>query len=102
MGRKSELPLESRIEAVLAVLRKDEPMSIIARRYQVSEVTLSRWRDGFLEGGKAGIAGGGGGDGGAERHEMAKLRRELDEQKQIVGELTIANWVLKKTAARSP
>lgn len=52
MGRKSELPLESRIEAVLAVLRKDEPMSIIARRYQVSEVTLSRWRDGFLEGGE--------------------------------------------------
>jgi transposase-like protein len=77
-------------------------MSVIARRYQVSEVTLSRGRDGFLEGGKAGIGGGGGGDGGEGRQEMARLRRELDEQKQIVSELTIANWVLEKTAARSP
>ena len=53
MGRKSELPVVQREEAVLSLLRKEEPMAALSRRYQVSEQTLYRWRDEFLAGGRA-------------------------------------------------
>jgi transposase-like protein len=48
MAKKSELKAEERMEAVLALLRREESAAVLARRYQVSEVTLYRWRDVFL------------------------------------------------------
>jgi hypothetical protein len=33
MGRKSELSPAQRVEIVLAMLRKEEPISVLARRY---------------------------------------------------------------------
>ena len=47
MAKKSELKAEERVEAVLALLRREESAAALARRYQVSEVTLYRWRDVF-------------------------------------------------------
>lgn len=55
MPRRSELKAETRVEAVLALLRKDESAAALARRYQVSEQTLYRRRDTFLEAGKSGL-----------------------------------------------
>ena len=52
MGRKSGLSAEQRVEAVLSLLRREEPSKQIARRYGVSEQSLYRWRDGFLDAGK--------------------------------------------------
>ncbi len=43
MGKRSELSVEKRIEAVLSMLRKEEPAAQIARRYGVSEQSLYRW-----------------------------------------------------------
>ena len=53
MPRRSELTVEQRREAVLALLRREEPVAPLARRYGVSEQTLHRWRDEFLAGGEA-------------------------------------------------
>jgi transposase-like protein len=53
MGRKSELSAETRVELVLALLRKEEPAAQIARHAGVSEPTLYRWLDEFINGGKA-------------------------------------------------
>jgi transposase len=97
MGRKSNLGDGQKAEAVLALLRREEPAAVLARRYGVAEGTLYSWRDKFLAGGKAALASGqGAGDPRARR--VQELERALEERDRVVGELTIANRVLKKTA----
>lgn len=100
MPRKSELKAEERVEVVLALLRREEPAAALARRYQVSEATIYRWRDAFLAGGKAAVAKpDGAGDQATRRIEQ--LERELAQRAQIIGELSIANDILKKLQGRS-
>ncbi|MFN9730128.1 MAG: helix-turn-helix domain-containing protein [Pseudomonadota bacterium] len=99
MGRKSETSVEKRVEHVMALLRKEEPATQIARRAGVSEQTLYRWREEFVAGGKAQLAGK-----GAEAQastEMSKLQREIETREQVIGELTIANRILKKLSGPS-
>ena len=43
MGRKSTLPVAQRREAVLMLLRREEPGAVLARGFEVSEATLYRW-----------------------------------------------------------
>ncbi len=57
MGRKSETPVEKRVEYVLPLLRKEEAATQIARRAGVSQPTLYRWRDAFFACGTAQLAG---------------------------------------------
>ena len=59
MGKRTHLDIGQRIEAVLALLRREEPAALIARRYRIAEATLYRYRDHFLEAGKAGLNGAG-------------------------------------------
>jgi transposase len=96
MGKKSELTIEERTEVVLALLRKEEPAAALSRRYQISEQTLYRWRDQFLAGGKERL--GKGEDAASKESEkrIEKLERDLAKRAQIIGELTIANDILKK------
>ena len=53
MAKRSKLTVQQRTEAVLALIRREEPAARIARRWGVSEQTLYRYREQFLEGGKA-------------------------------------------------
>jgi transposase-like protein len=99
MGRKSELPADKRVELVLALLRKEEPAAQIARRAGVSEPTLYRWRDEFISGGKAQL--GGKGSEGLAAKELARLQREIETREQVIGELTVANRILKKLSGPS-
>jgi transposase-like protein len=101
MAKKSELKAEERMEAVLALLRREEPAAALARRYQVSEVTLYRWRDVFLAAGKAGLGKPEGGAESAAARRIEQLEGELAQRAQVIGELTIANGILKKLQARS-
>ena len=98
MGRKSQLPIEQREEAVLSLLRKEEPVAALSRRHQVSEQTLYRWRDEFLAGGRTRLAKGDQQADAAQRR-IAKLERELGRRAQVIGELSIANDILKKLQA---
>jgi hypothetical protein len=56
MGRQSELDVGQRVEIVLTMLRKGEPIATLARRHNVSETTLHRWREEFPVGGQAALA----------------------------------------------
>lgn len=97
MARKSKLSANQRQEVVLMLLRREEPATALARRYGVSENTLYKWREQFLEGGRGALANGKGlSDAGSRR--IQELERELGERDRVVGELTIANRILKKTA----
>jgi transposase len=99
MGKKSELSVSERLEAVLMILRKEEPISVLSRRYGVSETTLHRWRDDFIEGGKTALSyGRGKGKASSSDGRIKELERDLAKRDQVIGELTIANRILKKSA----
>lgn len=98
MPRKTGLTAKKKKEAVLRLLRREEPAAKIARRYHISEQTLYRYRDAFLEAGELGLQGGA--PGKAEREQIAELKRQLAERDQVIGELTVVNRILKKSADR--
>ena len=99
MGKKSELSTSQRLEIVLMILRKEEAISVLARRYGVSENTLHRWKDDFVRAGQAALAyGRGKGQVGAGEAKIKELERDLAKRDQVIGELTIANRILKKSA----
>ena len=82
MARKSELSVAKRREAVLALLRREEPGAQLARRYGVSEPTLFRWRDEFLSAGEA----------AQSRKSHVRLRAELAEAR---GEISLLEEELR-------
>jgi len=57
---------------------------------------LARWRDEFLEGGKSAL-GSGKRQQSVQAERIEKLERDLAGRDQVIGELTIANRILKKT-----
>ena len=95
MGKPSNLTIEQRTEAALSLIRREEPAAKIARRYGISEPTLYRYRDFFLEGGKAGIASSVGKANSRDK-KIERLEKDLEQRDQVIGELTIANRVFKK------
>lgn len=89
MGKGSKLPLVDGEGAVLRLLRNEKPPAALARRFQVSEQTLNRWRDELLVCGRQRL----GRKGESEKEEECKiavLERELDRRTQVIGELTLA------------
>jgi transposase len=100
MPKHSDLTVEQRREAVLALLRREEPAAQLARRYGISEQTLYRWRDDFLAAGEAALAKGKNGI-DARDQEIKKLKAELEEHTLTIGELAAANRILKKLSGQS-
>jgi transposase-like protein len=100
MGKQSNVEVGQRREAVLSLLRKEDTAAAIARRYQVSEPTLYRWRDEFLAGGEAALSKGRGKADG-QQAEVRQLKQQLEERDQVIGELTVANRILKKLSGQS-
>jgi transposase len=99
MGKRSNLSPAQRTEAVLSLLRREEPATTIARRYGVSDKTLYNWRDEFLAAGKAQFGAKTKNDGNDRR--LKELERRLEKRDQVIGELTVANRILKKLSAES-
>jgi transposase-like protein len=99
MPKRSELTVEQRREAVLALLRREEPAALLARRFGVSEHTLYRWRDEFMAGGETALASGKNGSDARER-EIRELKAKLEERNLVIGELTVANRILKKVSGQ--
>jgi len=93
MGRKQGPSADRKLQAVLSLLRKEEPAAKIARRYGVSDASLYRWRDEFLAGGKAALNGK---KKTGPDQETRMLQKEIEERDRVIGEMTIANRILKK------
>lgn len=91
---------EQRAEIVLAHLRKEEPVETLCRRHGISDSTLARWRDEFLAGGTAAL-GAGKCTQNAQSRRIEELEQDLAGRDQVIGELTIANRILKKTVGPS-
>ena len=68
-------------------------MGQIARRHQVSEGLIYRWRDKFFEGGKAALAF----DGRAgNQGQTAALERQVEDLQKLIGEQAIEIRFLKR------
>jgi transposase-like protein len=98
MGKRTELSVADRTEAVLALLRREEPAAKISRRFGISEQTLYRYREQFLDGGKAALANGRRGKADPRDAELERMKKDISRRDRVIGELTIANDVLKKTS----
>lgn len=99
MAKNSTLSPKQRTEAVLRLLRREEPVMKIARRYGVSDKTLYAWRDEFIAGGEQALR---------EKHrksgseqQINKLEKKIEQRDRVIGELTIANRTLKKISEES-
>ena len=101
MGKKSELKGSDRREVVLLLLRREEPAAVLARRYGISEQTLYRWRDEFLAAGEAALTQAKS-EAEPRNRQIEELKRELAGRDQVIGELTIANRLLKKSSGGLP
>jgi len=102
MARQSNVDVKDRREAVLSLVRREEPATVIARRIGVSEPTLYRWRDEFIAAGEAALGSGGGKKGAAVRdRRIAELEQQIEKRDQVIGEYTIANRILKKLSGQS-
>ena len=98
MGKKSELSARQRPDIVVMMPRKEEPIAVLARRYGVYETTLHRWREDFLASGEQALAYGRGKKADGQAAEIARLKKERACRDQVIGEITIANRILKKSA----
>ena len=83
MAKRSEVSIAQRREAVLSLLRREEPATKIARRFGVSEPTLYRWRDEFLAGGEAGLSGS---KGNGQQQRIHELENEIERAMAMVEE----------------
>lgn len=101
------LDVEQRYEAVMALLRREEPAAAIARRHGICEATLYRLRDEFLAAGKEALSQGHG-NGRKREDRVVAMEKAVAERDRVIGEararlprrqLTIANRILKKVQA---
>jgi transposase len=94
MAKPSRWTAEKRYQIVKEALSQKEPMGQIARRHQVSEALIYRWREKFYEGGKAALAFDGRRRGSNE--EKAALEREVEELQKLIGEQAVEIRFLKR------
>lgn len=94
MAKKRGLSPAKQFEVVMCLLRREDTAARLARKYGIAEQTLYRYRDNFLQAAKAGLQNGQ--SGVNESGRIRELERQLEQRDQVIGELTIANRILKK------
>lgn len=95
MSRPPQFPVEQKIRIVLSVLSGEMTAADAARKYKTSQTSVAKWRDQFLESGKAGLAAAGSrrSSGREER-----LEAEIEELTSALGEAHVELRVWKKSA----
>ena len=86
---------EEKIRIVLDGLRGESTIAELCRREGVNQNLYYKWSKEFLEAGKQRLAGNTNRQ--ATSDEVKDLRREMDQLKLLVAELSLKNRVLKKS-----
>ena len=86
---------EEKIRIVLEGFRRETTVNDLCRREGIKPANYYSWTKEFMEAGKERLARDSVRD--ATRHEVEKLRRENDELKHLVGDLSLELHRLKKT-----
>lgn len=94
MGRPPVIPPEKKTRIVLAVLSGETSIVEAARKEQVSEQSISRWKADFVEAGRTALTAGRSGPSTRE----AQLQAEVADLTQALGEAAVELRVWKKSA----
>ena len=86
---------EEKIRIILEGLKGEDSIAAICRREGIAPGLYYKWSKDFLEAGKRRLKGDTIRE--ANRDEVTELRRENDQLKQLVAELSLKNRVLKKS-----
>ena len=86
---------EEKIRIILEGLKGEDSIAAICRREGIAPSLYYKWSKDFLEAGKRRLKGDTIRE--ANRDEVTELRRENDQLKQLVAELSLKNRVLKKS-----
>jgi transposase len=89
---------EDKARVVVSILRGEVTIAEAARREGVSQTTIAKWRDRFLDGGQAAIAAGG--RVGSSREQ--RLETEIDELTSALGEAHMELRLWRKGGALYP
>ena len=90
--------VEEKTRVVLAVVRGEVTIAEAARREGVSQTTIAKWRDRFLDGGQAAITAGA--RVGSNREQ--RLEAEIDELTSALGEAHMELRLWRKGGAFYP
>jgi len=93
MGHQSQKSVEDKTRIVLAVLRGEVSIAEAARREGTSTVSISKWRDQFLAGGKEALEAGG--RSGPTTREQ-QLAAEVEQLNAALGEAHMELRLWKK------
>ena len=88
---KKRWTVEDKAKIVMASLTTTASTADICKKYDLSPNTFYPWREKFLEGGRAALAG------SPSTRTTKALQKENATLKTLVGEITLANDALKKT-----
>jgi transposase len=86
---------EERIRIILEGLKGEESIAAICRREGIAPSLYYKWSKSFLEAGKQRLKGDTMRE--ANSDEVSELRKENEQLKQLVAELSLKNRVLKKS-----
>jgi transposase len=95
MSRPPVFPAEDKIRIVLSVLAGEVTVAEAARRNKVCETSIGKWKQQFLEAGRAGLAAGGS-TRPSSREQI--LEAEVAELTTALGEAHVELRVWKKSA----
>ena len=89
MGMSKRRSPQEKASIVVEFFTTNISAAELCRKHNVSPATFQDWKDKFLQGGKQALAGGG---------EAARNHaKEVENLKRIIGEIAVANDILKKT-----
>jgi transposase len=86
---------EEKIRIILEGLKAEDSIANICRREGIAPSLYYKWSKAFLEAGKQRLQGDTVRE--ASSSEVAELRKENEQLKQLVAELSLSNRVLKKS-----
>ncbi len=89
--RISKFTHSEKIRIVLESLNTNISTAELCRKHNISPPTFYQWKEKFIEAGKVSLN-------GRSNNDINKnLQKENDSLKRIIGEITMANDILKKT-----
>ncbi len=89
--RNGKWSAEEKQKIILTGLRNEASVAELCRNHGISDALYYKWKKAFLEGGLNGLRGNGKTGGAA-----AVLKKENEDLKALIGELTVENRFLKK------
>jgi len=94
MPKPSRWTVEKRYEIVMEVIKGKEPIAQIARKHQVSDAVIHKWRERFYEGGKTALNFESGA--AASRSREDALQQQIEELEKVIGQQAVEIRFLKK------